>query len=115
MTGRQITGDTTGSTDRFQATCAGNAQSPDLVYRLQLRRRQRVRISSEQADFDGAIYVRSDCTDATTEVACNDDAGDNRHSMIEVVLDPGTYFVFVDGYASGSQGHFTLDVDLSAP
>lgn len=113
--GRQVTGDTTGSTDRFQATCAGNAQSPDLVYRLQLRRRQRVRISSEQADFDGAIYVRSDCTDAATEVACNDDAGDNRHSMIEVVLDPGTYFVFVDGYASGNQGHFTLDVDLSAP
>ncbi|AKF05588.1 hypothetical protein [Sandaracinus amylolyticus] len=113
--GRQITGDTTGSTDRFQATCAGNAQSPDLVYRLQLRRRQRVRISSEQTDFDGAIYVRSDCIDANTEVACNDDAGDNRHSMIEVVLDPGNYFVFVDGYATGNQGRFTLDVDLSAP
>lgn len=113
--GRQITGDTTGSTDRFQATCAGRAQSPDLVYRLQLRRRQRVRISSEQTGFDGAIYVRSDCTDAATEVACNDDAGDNRHSMIEVVLDPGNYFVFVDGYASGNQGPFTLDVDLSAP
>ncbi len=113
--GRQITGDTTSSTDRFQATCAGNAQSPDLVYRLQLRRRQRVRISSEQQDFDGAIYVRTDCTDITTEVACNDDAGDNRHSMLEVVLDPGTYFVFVDGYARANRGHFTLDVDLSAP
>lgn len=113
--GRQIIGDTTPSTDRFQATCAGNAQSPDLVYRLQLRRRQRVRISSEQQDFDGAIYVRTDCTDGTTEVACNDDAGDNRHSLVEVVLDPGTYFVFVDGYATGNRGHFTLDVDVSAP
>lgn len=113
--GRQITGDTTGSTDRFQATCAGGAQSPDLIYRLQLRRTQRVRISSEQTDFDGAIYVRGDCTDATSEQACNDDAGDNRHSMIDTVLPQGTYYVFVDGYASGNQGHFTLDVDVSAP
>lgn len=113
--GTQITADTTGSTDRFQATCAGGTQSPELVYRLTLRRRQRVRISSEQTDWDGAVYVRQDCTDATTEVACNDDAGDNRHSMIETVLDAGTYFVFVDGYASGNQGRFTLDVDVSAP
>lgn len=113
--GTQITGDTSGQTDRFQATCAGGAASPEVVYRLQLRRRQRVRISSEQTDWDGAIYVRQDCTDAATEVACNDDAGDNRHSMIETVLEPGTYFVFVDGYASGNQGRFTLDVILSAP
>lgn len=113
--GRQITGNTTGSSDRFQATCAGGARSPDLVYRLVLRRTQRVRISSEQSDFDGAIYMRSDCLDGNTEVACNDDAGDNRHSLIEVTLQAGTYFVFVDGYASGNQGRFTLDVDLSNP
>jgi hypothetical protein len=113
--GQQITGDTAGSTDRFQATCAAGAQSPDLVYRLVLRRAQRVRISSEQSDYDGAIYVRSDCLDPSTEVACNDDAGDNRHSLIEVTLQPGTYYVFVDGYAQGSQGHFTLDVDLMRP
>ena len=113
--GRQVTGDTTASTDRFQATCGGSTQSPDLVYRLQLRRTQRVRISSEQTDFDGAIYVRRDCTDGNTEVACNDDAGDNRHSMIETVLEAGSYFFFVDGFGTGQQGHFTLDVDVSNP
>jgi hypothetical protein len=113
--GHQVTGDTTTSTDRFQATCAGMAQSPDLIYRLVLRRRQHVRLSAEQQDFDGAIYIRRDCLDANTEVACNDDAGDTRHSFIDTVLEPGTYYVFVDGYASGNQGHFSLDVDLTNP
>lgn len=110
--GHQITGDTRPSTDRFQATCAGGANSPDLIYRLQIRRRSTVRITSEQQDWDGAIYVRGDCTDIATEVACNDDAGDNRHSMLETELEPGTYYVFVDGYSSGNAGEFSLDVDV---
>lgn len=110
--GHQVTGTTTGSTDRFQATCAGGAMSPDQIYRLQIRRRSTVRITSEQTDWDGAIYVRSDCTDQTSELACNDDAGDNRHSMLETELEPGTYYVFMDGFASGNQGEFTIDVDV---
>lgn len=112
--GTQIEGDTTGGTDRFQATCAGGALSPDLVYRLVIRRTSTVRISSEQAEWDGAIYIRSDCVDATTERGCNDDAGDNRHSMIETELEAGTYYVFVDGFASGNAGDFTLDVEVTA-
>lgn len=112
--GHQVTGTTAGSTDRFQATCAGGAASPDLIYRLQIRRRSTVRITSEQTDWDGAIYVRSDCTDQTSELACNDDAGDNRHSMLETELDPGTYYVFMDGFASANQGAFTIDVDVQS-
>lgn len=109
--GHQVTGTTVGQTDRFQATCGGGAASPDQIYRLQIRRRSTVRITSEQTDWDGTIYVRSDCTDATTELACNDDAGDNRHSMLETELEPGTYYVFMDGFGSGNQGAFTVDVD----
>lgn len=112
--GHQVTGTTVGSTDRFQATCGGGAASPDQIYRLQIRRRSTVRITSEQTDYDGAIYVRSDCTDQTSELACNDDAGDNRHSMLETELDPGTYYVFMDGFASGNAGAFTIDVDVQA-
>jgi hypothetical protein len=113
--GQQVRADTTGSTDRFQASCAGGARSPDLIYRLQVRRRSLVRISSEQAGWDGAIYIRRDCLDAATELGCDDDAGDNRHSLVQTILEPGTYFVFVDGYAQGNQGPFTLDVDITNP
>jgi len=112
--GRTLTGDTSSSSDRFQATCAGQARSNDLVYRLVLRRRRRVRISAEQ-QYDGAIYIRRNCIDISTEVACDDDTGDNRHSVIETVLDRGTYYVFVDGFADRAQGSFTMDVQLSDP
>jgi hypothetical protein len=110
--GTQITGDTSTSTDRFQATCAGGANSPDVIYRLVLRRRSAVTITSEQTGWDGAIYVRGDCTDMNTELGCSDDAGDNRHSMLTTELEAGTYYVFVDGYSSGNSGPFTLDVDV---
>ena len=73
-----------------------------------------MRISSEQ-QYDGAIYIRRNCTDMSTEVACNDDSGDNRHSIVDTVLDRGTYYVFVDGFANRSQGSFTMDVQLSNP
>jgi hypothetical protein len=112
--GTQITGSTATETDHFQATCAGGAMSPDRVYRLVLRRRSTVRISSEQTEWDGAIYLRSDCTDATTELGCNDDAGDNRHSMIETELEAGTYYLFMDGFSTSSSGDFTLDVEVTA-
>jgi hypothetical protein len=112
--GRTVTGDTASGQDRFQATCGGGARSADLVYQLQVPRRSRVRITSTQ-QYDGALYIRRDCADPTTEVACNDDTSDNRHSEIDTVLDAGTYFVFVDGFADSSQGSFTLDVELTRP
>lgn len=112
--GRTVTGDTSNSRDRFQASCAGGARSADLVYRLQVPRRSRVRIRSTQ-QYDGALYLRRDCADSTTEVACNDDAPDNRRSEIDTVLDAGTYFVFVDGFGDNSQGAFSMDVELLRP
>lgn len=112
--GRTVSGDTSGAPDRFQASCAGGARSGDLVYQLLLQRRSRVRINSTQR-YDGALYIRRDCTDPSSEVACNDDAHDNRHSSIDVVLDRGTYYVFVDGYGARSEGPFTLDVDVTRP
>lgn len=110
--GATVTGDTSSSSDRFQATCAENARSSDLVYRLVLTRRSRVTISSEQ-QYDGAIYIRRDCTDQSTELACNDDAQDNRHSLVETELDRGTYYVFVDGFSNNNQGSFRMTVDVA--
>jgi hypothetical protein len=111
--GHTVTGDTSSSSDRFQASCASGARSADLVYQLVLTRRSHVRISSNQ-QYDGALYLRRDCIDASTEVACNDDSPDNTHSMIDTTLDRGTYYVFVDGFADRNQGSFTMDVDVSA-
>lgn len=107
------TGATSGA-DEFHASCAGGARSAENIYRLQLRRRQLVRLSLE-ASYDAALYVRRTCLDESTEVACNDDSQDTRHSLIETTLDAGTYYVFVDGFSSGSQGQYTLRVELRNP
>ena len=111
--GSAATGSTSGS-DEFHASCAGGARSPEDIYRLQLRRRRLVRLSLDSS-YDGAIYIRRTCLDESTEVACNDDHQDTRHSLIETTLDRGTYYVFVDGFSSGNQGQYTLRVELQAP
>jgi len=112
--GRTVNGNTTGGTDDFQATCANHARSNDTIYRVQVRRRSRVRIDMS-SDYDGALHLRRDCLDPSTEVACNDDHGDNRHARLETTLDRGTYFLIVDGFSQGSQGSFSLEMDVSRP
>ncbi len=113
--GQPISGSTVGESNDLQATCAGGAQSNDMVYRLTLPRRQIVRASLETPDYDGALYILRNCGDATSEIACNDDEQDNRHSLIETTLDAGTYYVVVDGFRTGNAGPFTLDVQTSNP
>ena len=110
--GHTISGNTSPSTDRFQASCAGGAASADDVYRIQLARRSTVRITLE-ASYDGALYLRRDCTDQTTELACNDDSTDNHHSYIEATLDRGTYYVVVDGFRTGNVGTYTLSMQTA--
>lgn len=111
--GTPATGTTSGS-DEHHASCAGGARSPEAIYRLQLRTRQHVRLELE-ASYDGALYIRRTCLDESTELACNDDHMDTRHSLIETTLDRGTYYVFVDGFSTGNQGQYTLRVETSAP
>jgi hypothetical protein len=114
VSGRTVNGTTANGTDRFQATCAGGAQSPENVYRLVIVRRSRVRLALT-AQFDGALYLRQTCMQQSTERACNDDSTDPQHSLIETTLNPGTYSVFVDGYGATNSGTYTLETTVSAP
>lgn len=112
--GQEVRGTTAGATNRFEASCAGQAQSGDRLYRLQLTRRSFVSLTLETTEHDGALHIRRDCTDLASEVACNDDDPDVRHSRIEGNFDAGTYYVIVDGYASASTGPFRLRAEVSA-
>lgn len=113
--GRTINGTTVGEADSFQATCAGNAASPDRVYQLRLTRRMTVRAHMTTTDFDGALHIRRDCPDAATEIACNDDFDGQRQSMVETTLDAGTYFIVVDGFSRNNQGSYSLNVTTTRP
>ncbi|MDI7266434.1 MAG: hypothetical protein QME96_00370 [Myxococcota bacterium] len=110
--GREVRGRTSGE-GRFEATCGERARNPEVVYSLRVRQRSQVRIDVE-AEFDSVLYVRRDCVDPGTVVDCNDDAGDERHSALDLTLDPGTYYVFVDGYGVGGQsGSFKIKAEVT--
>jgi len=88
--------------------CArGNA--PEQIYLVRIDRRSLLRAQIE-SDYDGAIYLSRSCGDPDEVMECNDDAGDLRHSLVSTFVDPGEYFVVVDGYG-GESGDYQLTVD----
>jgi hypothetical protein len=106
-----VSGSTTHGEHDNAGSC-GPSDSRELVYELDVSRRERVTIEVE-ARFDSVLYIRKDdCADPSTEVDCNDDGPDRTHSRIERVLEPGKYFVFVDGYGQES-GTFKMNVRTS--
>ncbi len=107
----EYAGSTTHGESDNEGQCA-NSSAREIVYRLDLAARQDVVIDVTTQRFDSVLYVRKDdCSDESSEVACNDDAPNQHRSMIEAVFDPGTYYVFVDGY-SNDGGSFRMRVTL---
>jgi hypothetical protein len=110
LDGSTIHGSTSGLPDRAHASCARQALSGERVYALHLDQAAHVSLRVA-ADYDVALYVRRDCGDEVSEFACNDDLEDTRHAGIDLELNAGTWFVFVDGFDSESSGNFTLSVN----
>ena len=110
-------GTVSGSTRHGESANTGSCDHSDareMVYELDVPRRQRVTIEVD-AHFDSILYLRKDdCSEEGDEVECNDDApnGGRNKSRIERVLEPGKYFVFVDGYNQES-GAYKLTVSAA--
>ncbi len=63
--------------------------------------------------IDTVLYVRSRCADTSTELACSDDVSSTvRKSTITVALDPGYYYLIVDGKNSTALGNYQLEVEF---
>jgi hypothetical protein len=114
-----VSGTTDGAGDKFTTSCGGREEvqsSPDRIYRLDVARRAHVQLALSTPTWDGVLVVRRSCIDPpamngvfSSEIRCNNDYEDTRHARVDVVLDPGTYYVLVDGHAAGNAGAFTLD------
>jgi hypothetical protein len=110
-------GTVSGTTRHGESNNTGSCDHSDakeVVYELDVPQRQRVSIEVD-ARFDAVLYVRKDdCAEEADEVECNDDApnGGRNVSRIQRVLEPGKYFVFVDGYNAES-GPYKLTVSTS--
>ena len=64
--------------------------------------------------MDTVLYLRTDCLDPATELACNNNTGEPgvTTSRIVATLDPGTYYLVVDADSAASGGTYQLQVDL---
>ena len=109
------TGTTCGAADdttwSSAAGCAASPGGPDVFYRLAIDQRSQVVLTV--TGFDTVLYVRA-ATCSGTQVACNDDAaGVAPGSSLTVTLDPGLYYVVVDGHDAASLGAFTLTTSIT--
>jgi hypothetical protein len=105
-----------GNTARGESQNEGQCSqrpSKEIVYRIEIPTQKRIVVDTETT-FDGVLYMRKEhCDVQDAEVACNDDADSNaRASKIDIVVDPGTYFIFVDGYDNGT-GTYRLNVAMN--
>jgi len=108
-----VPGSTAHGDDQNTGSCE-RSDAREVVYELDVAQRERVVLEVE-ARFDSVLYIRKDaCGDPDAEVDCNDDApnGGRNRSRIERVLDPGKYFVFVDGY-NQETGNYKLTLTTS--
>ena len=117
VSGQTVTGSTKGAPNHFETSCGGDARygaAGDKVFRIVLTQRSSVTLLLNTPQFDGVLALRKTCLDPTgasgphaAEISCNNDSDDAQHSRISTTLDPGTYFVVVDGFRT-TEGTFTL-------
>ena len=106
-------GDTTGGTALFAGSCTGARGALENIFTYTPTTADvTVHLSLTSPDTDQGIYVRSACSDPTTELACQDQeiAGGTAQLFLPVSsTDP--LFIFVDGFdGPASAGAYTLDV-----
>ncbi len=116
-----LSGTTVGGINSITSTrCQSTTTGPDAVYSLVITARTGVILSTdnEGTAFDTNLSIRRNCTDAATELSCDDDSGigtgRGASSVLRAVLEPGTYSVIVDGY-SGTSGAYTLSATTFTP
>jgi hypothetical protein len=93
--------------------CMQNSESPDLIYTVVPPSDGTLTLSLT-SDWDGGLYVRTDCGDPETELVCTDALGNDATEVLNVNVTGGTtYWVYVDGYTSESFGSFQLTSALA--
>ncbi len=97
----------------YEGSCGGD-EGPEQVVVITIRARAAVTFEMVNIQYDTLIWLRSACDDPAAEIDCNDDGGEDDFlaSRIDARLDPGTYFLFVDGF-SDDRGEAELVVTVN--
>jgi hypothetical protein len=108
------TGTLMGSTSNLQGACGG--AGPEDVYELRIQHPKVVVATTNGSSADTVVYLRSAmCTDASMELACNDDAspGNLASTVNASIVQPGTYYLVVDS-KNATGGAYDLHVQFLA-
>jgi hypothetical protein len=109
-----VAGATCSMTNVFTPSCASSSASDQVFYLyVPTTRTGTLTTCNTVTDFDTVLHLRSVCDDATTELACNDDASGCTlstagASTITRGFSPGLYYVVADGFGSAC-GSFQID------
>jgi len=101
----------------FGAECTSpfGHNAPEVVYRFTLGQPDTVRLLLTPVDFEAALYVRPEpCEQEDGQLLCGAPPFPGGPVAIESPLEPGTYYVFVDGFRSG-HGDYELALDILLP
>ncbi|MCB9788163.1 MAG: lamin tail domain-containing protein [Deltaproteobacteria bacterium] len=105
-----ITGTTACYADSTQGSCSGG-DGHDKVHSLVLPSPQRVRATLSTPLFNGALYVTDTCSSGS--FACADVAPSGGMEVLDVHLNPGTWYLVVDALDEVDEGDYTLDVQVT--
>jgi hypothetical protein len=115
LTENEVTGtlESSGASGLSSDGCGGSGG--EVAYTFAVTRPSSLVISTDfpETEFDTVIYVRSSCGNEDTELGCNDDAADaisNGSTLVLERVEPGEYYVIVDGQFQGAGGQFKLQV-----
>ena len=111
--GGLFTGSTASLVDDIASCRCAPVGSNDAVFRLDLTARSRVIASTEGSTFDTVLHVHRGMCTAGADLYCDDDGGAGVTSLIDQMIDPGTYYIVVDGFGSFSSGSYTLEVTVT--
>jgi hypothetical protein len=115
--GKATSGTTTGMGNHFTPQCASvdeNQDSSDRVYQFRLDKRTNVRAMLSATGFIAALSIRRTCSDPTSDAGCSMGYSPGSRVQVNRTLEPGTYYVVVDGRGGHSEGEFNLTVDGSS-
>lgn len=104
----EVQTDTAGLPDVYDSPCAGGGSAEQIIV-LVVAEPSLLVAEITEASYDTAMNLRSPC-DAES-IACDDDGGVGLLSRIDAELEPGVYYLFVEGY-SDDVGQATVAINI---
>jgi hypothetical protein len=115
--GQSVSGTTKNGQNHFASSCGGSSDDQDAadkVYKFTLSRKATINATVLANDFVPVLSIRSACADQGSERACVNNGG-GAPLVARRELDPGTYYVIVDGRGDHAEGDFTLSLAIQSP